>query len=207
MRPVNRHFRSVPVCGPARSRSRGVGLVELLIALAICASLLTAVAVALDASLKSYRINQEQSALTQRVRLGLHRILTEVRKTDAHAPATSSLLDNFAAGQIVTDSGISMFDEHGEEVTYAFNAAAQRIEVTRDGATRTLVNGVTQFTVTLEPMRSSTSIRTGGPYDLLNRATILMTVRTVAETAQNSETTGQQTVTISSSVMPRRNVW
>jgi len=61
--------------------------------------------------------------------------------------------------------------------------------------------------MTLEPMRSSTSIRTGGVYDLLSRATILLTVRTADNTVMNSETTGDQTVTISSSVMPRRNVW
>lgn len=192
--------------GDRRFRT-GVGLAELLIALAISASLLTAVAVALDGSFKSYRINQEQSALTQRARLACHRILTMVRKCDAHAPATTSLLDNFAAGQLVTDSGISMIDEDGNTVTYRHDADNNRLIMRSGGVDRVLANGVTAFTCTLEPMRSPTSVRTGGGFDLLYRATILLTVRTTATTNDTSETTGNQTVTVSSSVVPRRNVW
>lgn len=186
---------------------RGLGLAELLIALAICASLLTAVGVALDASFKSYKINQEQSALTQRARLTLHRVLTTIRQCDAHAPATGSLSDEFASGQIVDDDGIAMIDDDGHEIVFKYDSINQRILMVRDDVERTLTEGVTQFEVTLEPMRSPTAIRTGAPFDLLHRATLLITVRLSGDTAMSSESTGNQTVTISSSVMPRRNVW
>lgn len=191
----------------ARQFRRGVGLVELLIALAISSMLLTAVGVALDASFLSYKVNQEQSTLTQRARLTMHRILTSVRQCDAHAPSTSSLLDDFALGVRVNDVGIAMIDESGDDIVYSYDTANQRVLCEINGVERVLLEGVTSFQVTLEPMRSAESIRTGGGYDLLNRATVLLTVRTTAETSMNSETTGQQTVTLSSSAQPRRNVW
>jgi len=187
---------------------RGISLVELLIALAISAMLLTATAVAIDASFKSYRINQEQASLIQKARLAANRILANIRQTEAHAPYTTSLLANFAAGQTVTDTGIQMYDDAGTLTRYYLDATNQRLMMRTGSSTpRVLLEGVTNFSMTLEPMRSSTSIRTGGVYDLLSRATILLTVRTADNTVMNSETTGDQTVTISSSVMPRRNVW
>lgn len=196
------------LCGHSgRGYRRGVGLVELLIALSISSLLLTAVGIALDASFVSYKVNQEQSALTQRARVTMHRILTSVRQCDAHAPSTSSLLTNFGLGVRITDVGISMINDAGDDVTYRYDAPNQRILCTVNGLERTLLEGVTQFQVTLEPMRSATSIRIGGGYDLLNRATVLLTVRTTTATSMASETTGQQTVTLSSSAQPRRNVW
>jgi hypothetical protein len=51
-------------------------------------------------------------------------------------------------------------------------------------------------------------VKTGSQtYDLLMRATVLISVHTNSETSKTSETTGAQTITMSSSVMPRRNVW
>jgi Tfp pilus assembly protein PilW len=179
----------------------------MMIALAISAMLLTATAVALDASFRAYRINQEQAALIQRARLAAHRVLTSIRQSEAHAPSTTALLDNFAAGQVINDSGIQMFDDAGNLVVYRFDDATDRLIMRSAGVDRTLLEGVGTFSVTIEPMRSATSIRTGGPFDQLSRATILLTIRSTTGTSSNTEMTGNQTVTISSSVMPRRNVW
>jgi prepilin-type N-terminal cleavage/methylation domain-containing protein len=189
------------------NRKSGLSLVEVLIAVAISAFLLTAVAFALDMSFKSYRINQEQASLIQRARVASYRVLAAIRQTDAHAPYTTSLLGNFAIGQTVTDTGIQMFDAGGALVVYRYDAANQRLIARTGGVDRTLLEGVTQFSVTLEPMRSATSIRTGGAHDMLGRATVLLSVRTNDATSKGSETTGNQTVTISSSAVPRRNVW
>lgn len=205
---MNRASRSPsPVSHARATRSRGVGLAELLIALAISAMLLTATAVALDASFRAYRINQEQSSLIQRARLAIHRITTTIRQCEAHAPATSALLDDFATGQNVTDTGIAMYNDAGDLVRFSYDSVTQRLSMTQGGTTRTLVEGVTQFQVVLEPMRSSTSVRTGGVYDLLSRATLLLTVRNSSDTASSTESTGQQDITVSTSVMPRRNIW
>lgn len=195
---------------PTRRRARarrGLGLIEMMIALAISAMLLTATGVALDASFRAYKINQEQSALTQRARLAAHRVLTAVRQSDTHAPVTTALMSNFAAGQVVVDTGIQMYDDAGNLVGFRYDAANQRLLMRSGGEDRTLLEGVGTFSVTLEPMRSATSIRTGGAHDLLSRATILLTIRSDASTNTSTETTGNQTVTISSSAVPRRNVW
>ena len=70
-----------------------------------------------------------------------------------------------------------------------------------------MCDGVESFTVRMEPMRSAASIRTGGPWDLMKRATFLLTVKTTSDTAVKGEGIGHQTVTLSASVMPRRNTW
>lgn len=193
----------------ARKRvRRGLSLAELLISLLISAMLLTAVAVAIDASFKSYQVNEEQSMLTQRARLALYRMLTEIRTTSTHQPYTSAKITSFATGQTVTDTGISMYDNNNSQITYMYDAASEQLRVIQGTATHVLLNGVTSFQVTMQPMQSANSIKTGSmTYDLLMRATILISVHTNASTSKYSESTGNQTVTISSSVMPRRNVW
>ena len=188
-------------------RGAGVGLAEMLVALAISAALLTATAVAIDASFKAYAVNQEQSDLTQRARLAIYRITAMIRQTKEHAPCTSSMAAQFATGKTVTDTGIDMFDLAGNTVSYRYDAANKRINVVVAGISHPLVEGVESFTVKLEPMRSPTSIKTGGAWDLLKRANLLITVKSGSSTALTGEGEGRQTATMSASVMPRRNTW
>jgi hypothetical protein len=187
--------------------SRGLGLFELLVSLAICATLLTAVGVAVNSSSIAYQINQEQSTLTQRARLAMNRILSEIRITQEHAPATASVATQFAAGQIVNDTGIQMFTTANVPVTYKYDAANQQLLMIDNNVTHTMLHGVTAFQITMQPMQSATSLKTGGPFDLLERATITLTVKTVDQTATATETTNNHSVTLSSSVMPRKNCW
>jgi prepilin-type N-terminal cleavage/methylation domain-containing protein len=207
------HRRNAPFRQPrqavAAAIRRGVGLAEMLVALAISAALLSAVAVAIDASFKAYKINQEHSDLTQRARLAVHRITTMIRQTESHAPATTALSAQFATGATVTDTGVSMYDNSDppRPVTFRYEPATQRLVAVVDGNTHPLCEGVVGFSVRLEPMRSPRSIRTGGSWDLLRRATILITVRSNASTAVKGEGIGDQQVTISASAMPRRNAW
>jgi hypothetical protein len=191
----------------ATKRRRGVGLAELLIALSISAALLTATAVAIDASFKAYAINQEQSDLTQRTRLAMYRMTTMIRQTKEHAPTTAGKATLFASGATVTDTGIDMFDLEGNSVSYFYDAPNKRLMASINGVERPMCEGVQSFTVRLEPMRSTTSIRTGGPWDLMKRATLEMTVRTTSSTATRGEGVDRQSVTLSASVMPRRNAW
>jgi hypothetical protein len=196
--------------GGGRSRSnrrRGIGLAELLISLSISAALLTAVAVAIDASFKAYSINQEQSDLMQRARLAVHRITTMIRQTKEHAPENGGLANDFSTGATVTDSGIDMMDLNDNEVTYSYDKGNKRLLAIVNNKKFTLASGVEDFQVRMEPMRSAESIRTGGGWDLLKRATVLITVRTTSATATKGEGVDKQTVTLSASVMPRRNAW
>src|SRR5690349_16358233 len=104
--------------GMSRRRRHGVGLVELLVALAISAALLTATAMAIDASFKAYAVNQEQSDLTQRSRLAMYRITAVVRQTQAHQPGTTTFYNQFKAGKTVTDTAIDMMDLSGKPIRY-----------------------------------------------------------------------------------------
>ena len=182
---------------------RGVSLVELLISLAIVAALLSATAVAVKASFDAYRANQTQADLTQRARLTVHRLLGAVRTARDHAPVTAAKSAQFASGQRVVDSGVAMFDADGRDVSFAFDPADGVIRQTTDGETFVLVRGVETFEVTLEPMRSPESLKAGGGFDRLRRATVLLTLR--ADPLEGEA--GGETFTLSSSVVPRANVW
>ena len=190
-----------------RNRSRGVGLVELLIALTISASILGAVAVAMDASFKAYAINQQQAQLGQRARVVMHRLLTTVRQAREHQPVTASLVAQFSIGRNVTDTGLSLFTTEGTEISYFLDTDTNKLMMTVGGNDRVLLYGVTRFDVTFEPMRSASSIKTGGNYDLLKRATFVVTVASTDATTSIGEEQGAANFTLSSSVMPRRNVW
>ncbi len=61
---------------------RGLGMVEMLLALAICAMVLTSVAVAFRASLQTAEENQKISTITQLARVILNRMMTECREAD-----------------------------------------------------------------------------------------------------------------------------
>ena len=193
--------------GMGRGTRRGMGLVELLIAMSISASLLTAVAVAVDACFRGYRTNQEQAILMQRTRVAQNFICTNIRTTRDHAPLNDAQRIAFDGGATVTDTGIQMIDLNEKIVRFDWDVPTRRLLVIADGRTHVLAYGVENFTVRMEPLRSATSVTTGGGYDLLARATITLTVRTTDETAQSIESSDTLTLTLSASVMPRRNVW
>jgi Tfp pilus assembly protein PilE len=194
----------------ARTQTRprhGLVLVELMIALSISAALLVATAWAVDASIRAYQINQEQSSLIQRARVALYHITTSIRTTDAHVPDNAGARSDFTSGLVVTDSGITMYDLNNQVLTYRFDVVNQRLLAITGGQTYTMAEGVTQFTVKMEPMRSDESVRTGGSWDLLRRATITLSVRTNSKTSVAGDSTGHQVITLSASTMPRQNAW
>jgi Tfp pilus assembly protein PilE len=190
-----------------RRRCSGLGVVELLVSLAIVASLLTAVAVAVDASFKSYAINQSESDLMQRARVTLHRMVATIRATALHAPADTTLASRFAAGEVVECPSIAMFDNDDVETEFTFDAAAKTLSVIRDGESHLLLDGVTVFKVKMEPMRSASSVKTGSGWDLLKRATIYLTIETTDRTGLAGESSSSSTISLADSVMPRRNAW
>lgn len=196
---------------PRRCRRRaGATLIEMLIGLALAAGLLTATAVALDASLQSYKINQEQSGLVQRARMASHRMLSAIRAGKEHMPNTAAAEASFRGGLVVDDAGIRLRTSDGQPVAYRYDAAAKRVLVDENGATHTLLDGVQQFSVRMEPMKSPGHVKAGLDYDLLRRATVVLTIggpAAAGATPLPGESRDQHTLTISSSAMPRRNAW
>ena len=203
--------RSTPGSPPsprARPTRKALAVIELLLALAIGGMILVAVAYCVDASFRAYSINQEQSDLMQRSRLAMHRILTEIRTTATHAPVDATAEMRFEMGLTVTDKGIKMLDSRDREISFDYDPANGVLNA-RDklGNEYVLLRGVEKFEVKFEPMKSNKSLRTGGPYDRLLRATVLLTVRTSGNAADVDETVGAQRVTLTSSAVPRQNVW
>jgi len=196
---------------------RGVGLVELLVALAISAALLTAVAVAVDTSFKAYAVNQSQAQLLQRARLALHRMVAYVRTTTQHRPDDDAVLDTFEQGLVCNASSMRMLLTDTTGVIFRqSNNQLQMVNFHIEGnvlvedSTATLLNGVgtNDFRIVFEPMRSAAQIRSGNPaYDQLKRASILLTVRPSSNTTTTGEEANSAPVTVSTSVMPRRNFW
>lgn len=202
-----------------RHRHRGVGLVELLVALSISAALLTAVGVAVDASFKAYAANENEAQLMQRARLALNRMTTCIRACVDHTPSTSAQCDQFETGVVTTDSGIEMkFDTtngiafrqsgtHLEAVKFTDNTTTG---VRTYSTARVLLEGVNagDFTITMEPQRSAQAAKVGDPrFDQLKRASIVLTVRPATTTSVAGEQGQKQPVTLSASIMPRKNLW
>lgn len=196
-------------------RRLGVGLVELLISLAITAALLTATAVALDASFNAYRTNQENGDLTQRARLAMHRMLTEIRSTQDHEPAADDLA-SFRAGVVIDTTAIRIYTgpHHAIEYRHEGHQIIRQTFARVSGAwtsddPRVLLDGVApgNFTITMEPQRSAGAARAGLSFDQLRRATIRLTVQHANPQTTRSEVVGNQSVTLVSSVVPRRNAW
>lgn len=191
-----------------RHRRAGLSLVEVVIGLAICAVLLTATAVATNAAFDAYQMNQEQASLEHRARLAMHSMLAIIRDGSDHIPYTPARVTDFQGGLNVTDTGIDLETSDGKSMVYHYDATNKLLLVDVQGQpTRTVLNGVEQFQVKLEPMRSAINTKAGLSYDLLKRATLLVTIRSTAATSPGIESIGKQVVTISSAVAPRRNAW
>ncbi|HMB96451.1 MAG TPA: prepilin-type N-terminal cleavage/methylation domain-containing protein [Tepidisphaeraceae bacterium] len=199
-----------------RHRRRGVGLIELLVALMICAALLTAVAMAVDASFKAYGVNESQSQLMERARLSMNRMLTYIRCTNQHLPDNDTAQTNFQNGLITQADSIRMMIDSVNGIIFRQSGTALLavpFKITgatlTEGTPRTMLQGVNagDFTITFEPQRSAQSIKTGGKYDQLKRASIALTVRAAAKTAVAGEEISNESITLSGSVMPRPNMW
>jgi len=85
---ISPETRRSPRDGRSHSRDRGLSLIELLLALAISAMLLTATMVALDVSFKAYADAAEQASTQAATRMVINRMLTLMRTSTEHDPLT-----------------------------------------------------------------------------------------------------------------------
>jgi hypothetical protein len=172
-------------------------------ALAISAIVLVASATAIDASFRSYSINQEQSDQLQKARIAMFRITTQIRTTAAQQPISNGCKNAFNSGVMTTDTGISMIDVNGKTWTYSYDSVNSQVVCTDgSGHTYPVVRGVQQFTVKFEPLLSGST----NSYVCM-RGTILITVNTSGSSHDIMGSVAGQSVTLSTSVMPRQNIY
>ncbi|MEX2671873.1 MAG: prepilin-type N-terminal cleavage/methylation domain-containing protein [Phycisphaeraceae bacterium] len=101
-----------------RLQNRGISIMEMLIALAISAMLLTAVTVALNASFYAYASAAESASTHSSVRLVIQRAMRVIRtsaadKFDAYDPSGTVALE---ANTVVRTVGLEMENEVGRRV-------------------------------------------------------------------------------------------
>src|SRR6185436_16251316 len=123
-------------------------------------------------------------------------------------PVTPARVTDFANGLVTTDTGIALFTEDDHELRFTYDSPSKQLRATDAvGNLHVLLKGVQAFSVKFEPMQSRTSKKTGGVYDQLLRATISLTVSTDTNSPDIDESVAAETVTLTASVVPRRNLW
>ena len=168
-----------------RSRRHGLSLIEVLMALALTAMLLTAAGMAFQVSADSVQANDEFFRATQAARISMHQILTQVRRGSvqlAWNPKWIRLTTAPDAGQTV-----------GDDVTYSYDATAKQLKlITNDVTTDpdyVLASNVTDLTFDVEP---------GTDYNnapCVARVTVMIKVKV-----------GKNEVLLSGAAAPRRNL-
>ncbi len=123
----------------SRPRSmRGFTLVELLIALAITATLLTAMLMVLQTAFRSYQASVEQSSTHMTGRIVTQRFLALVRTGSAFGPLPGDPRDRF-----VRSDGFTATLANGETIALRLDRVAETLFVRAgDGDERTLLSGV-----------------------------------------------------------------
>ncbi len=139
----------------AMCRPRGFSLLELLVALAVSAVLLTAALVALDASFRAYRRTTEEASTHTISRLAMHRLLALVRTGVDFGPIPPNPLEEEIESdylEVLTPDGrwvVVRWDGEGERLLLAVDS-----ESGEPGIARELLGGVEpQFHADGTPIR------------------------------------------------------
>jgi prepilin-type N-terminal cleavage/methylation domain-containing protein len=156
--------------------SVGFTIAELLIALAVVSILLTAVAIAFNASVTNYRVNENIFKSISAARQAIHRMTTEIRTAEAVDPNTA----NSICSLILAD-GATIVD-------YRYEADEDKLYLDVGGNDYLLCENVTAMTFTK-------NLETGESGLYVKSVQISMTV-----------TSGDISQTISAAAVVRRNL-
>ncbi len=203
------HRRGQALHHPPRTahRQRGLSLVELMISLAISATLLVATMVALDVSFRAYAIAAEQASSQATTRMIINRLLTLVRTSTAHGPL---LPDDAAvppitlAGNVISSNFLQLINPNGELITVTYNAADQQLDLTIDTGDGTppqtfpILGGVTDAQFSLTRRLDDDGIL------VLDRGTMDFTVEAGADATIAIENKDTPPIRVIASTKPRK---
>jgi len=191
----------------ARHRGcRGLSILELLLALAITAMLLTAAAAAIAASFRAYGDAVEQASTQVSVRMISQRLLGLIRTSTAHGPLEA---DSGATppvtidDQIITSNYIEVLDTKGRVLRCEYRAEAEELWLIlnpdeTDEQAQPLISGVTNAQFMLRRWLNDDGIWE------LERCTIDVTVQPDEDTTLALENGPAQAVRVVASTMPRK---
>ena len=193
---------------PWRTARRGFNLVEMLIALAITAVLLTATMVALDASFMAYQATTEEASTHTISRLIMNRMLTLIRTGREFGPFPVNPQDS-----LVQDDFIQFLTPNGEVLELRWVELEEALYVIRDPGGlnevwHLLLEGVVRQD---DPNNPGDYIR---PFTLeyklgrrLYRATIDLTVVPDDNMSVTLDGDNQRVIRMVASAMPRTEVY
>lgn len=192
---------------PPTARRRGVSLVEMLIALAISAVLLTATMVAINASFKAYADAAEMASSQAATRMVVSRLLTYIRTGTAHGPlmpSASATPPVTLSGNQISSNFLELIDPNGNLIRVEFRADAQELWLTTTppnatvGQSQPLMAGVTNAAFTLQRRRTDQGLW------VLDRATVDLTVMPGADATLALENGPPTPIRAIASTMPRK---
>jgi prepilin-type N-terminal cleavage/methylation domain-containing protein len=187
--------------------SRGLSLIEMLLALAISAMLLTATMVALDASFKAYASAAEQASSQAATRMVTHRLVTLIRTSTAHGPLEPDLASTPPVtidGNTLTSHYIELLDTNDNIVRIEYREASQELWYISTPAAggaaqiQPLMGGVTSCR-----FFASRRVNDDGIL-VLNRATLDLTVQPDPDVTLSLESGNSVAIRVIASTMPRR---
>lgn len=186
-------------------RRRGLSLVEMLVALAISAMLLTATAVAIDTSFTAYAIAAESASTQTSTRMVVNRLLTLVRTSTAHDPMLADAGAGVTvSGDIVTSPFLTVQEADGDFVTISYDDINDQLNLTHEPAsggtitTQPILGGVTDCTFQLARRRDNSGIW------VLERGSIDFTVSPDDDASLDIEVANIPEVRVIASTKPRR---
>ncbi|MFB3139456.1 MAG: type II secretion system protein J [Phycisphaerales bacterium] len=192
---------------PWRTARRGFNLVEMLIALVITATLLTATMVALDASFMAYQATTEEASTHTISRLIMNRMLTLIRTGQEFGPFPVNPQDS-----LVQDDFIQFLTPNGEVLELRWVELEEALYVIRDPG------GLNEWHLLLEGVVRQDDPNNPGdyirPFTLeyklgrrLYRATIDLTVVPDDNMSVTLDGDNQRVIRLVASAMPRTEVY
>ena len=183
---------------PTHARRRGFNLIEVLIALAITATLLTATLAALDASFRAYQATTEEVSTQSIGRIVMHRMLTLIRTGTEFGPFPSdprvtTIQSDFIQFQTQNEEVVTIsWDRNSKQLLYELEGQAP-LELLDGVVGTTNAEGILQspFTLSYEKGRR------------LYRATIDLTVEPNDVIQLDIEGDRARTIRLVGSAMPR----